>query len=221
MTRPADHQPPQVLLRKHSKQSLSQPTIPEEGPEHLLAESEDQPQQVMVVPPSSTVSKGLQQGPVPIAKNLAKELCASGGAISKRATPSLPSGRSIKTIICISESQLTRFLNANHIHMPTMGKKSSSDCILLVKSTPQAAPAVTASEPTMQKSPKTSHKTHESTVQRITKAIRGSGRSDSKSKKKDGREARYGHKQNSHSFYFEYVVTRMIDLLGGQIKNHQ
>jgi len=145
-----DHQPSQqVLLRKHSKQSLSQPTIPEEGPEHLLAESEDQPQQVMVVPPSGTVSKGLQQGPVPIAKNLAKELCASGGAISKRATPSLPS----------------------------------------VKSTPQAAPAVTASEPTVQKSPKTSHKTHESTVQRITKAIRGSGRSDSKSKKKDGREA--------------------------------
>jgi len=99
----------------------------------------------------SLVPRGLQQGPAPIAKNLAKELCASGGAISKRAVPSLSSNT--------------------------------------VKSTPQAATTVTASEPTVQKSPKTSHKTHESTVQRITKAIRGSGRSDSKSKKKDGREA--------------------------------
>ena len=72
-------------------------------------------------------------------------------------------------------------------------EKISFKFILSVKSMPQAATTVTASEPSVQKSPKTSHKTHESTVQRITKAIRGSGRSDSKSKKKDGREARYGY----------------------------
>lgn len=62
--------PAQVLLRKHSKQSLSQPTIPEEG------EHEDQPE-----PPEQPAAKPL------VVKNLYTELTSSGGAVSKNSKP--------------------------------------------------------------------------------------------------------------------------------------
>jgi len=113
-----------VLLRKHSKQSLSQPTIPEE-------EHEDQPEG-----PEPALSSSATAKPQ-VVKNLYTELTSSGGAVSKNSKP-----------------------------------KSA------VPSDPEPA-----------KSPEVSgHESMERTVQRITKAIRGSGRSDSKSKKKE-REA--------------------------------
>ena len=116
--------PAQVLLRKHSKQSLSQPTIPEE-------EHEDQPE-ALEQPVAAAVAKPQ------VVKNLYPELTSSGGAVSK-----------------------------------------NSRATAAAKASPEPEP----------KSPKVSrHESMERTVQRITKAIRGSGRSDSKSKKKE-REA--------------------------------
>lgn len=71
----------EVILRKHSKQSLSQPTIPEEGPEH--AEDPDH---------QGSISQGPAATPTPVSvmrpkpelkvvKNLSQE--SSTGAISK------------------------------------------------------------------------------------------------------------------------------------------
>merc|ERR1719232_1570807 len=73
---------PTVVLRKHPKQSLSQPTIPEEGPEEELEAGSSTPTSSMV----STVTSVLKPKPESrVVKNLAQEL----GAFSKDVASSL------------------------------------------------------------------------------------------------------------------------------------
>merc|ERR1711997_1043521 len=127
-----------VIMRKHPKQSLSQPTIPEEGPEEemeaaLSASSSSTPVTPVLKPkPESRV-----------VKNLAQEL----GAFSKDVASSLKKSNSFKE------------------------EKSSSSSMESIES---AA-----------KSPKLSRTESigERTIQKISKVIRGSSRSDSRSKK--------------------------------------
>merc|ERR1719270_2269491 len=124
-----------VILRKHPKQSLSQPTIPEEGPEEELEASASA---------STPVTSVLKPKPESrVVKNLAQEL----GAFSKDVASSLKKSNSFKE------------------------EKSSSSSMESIES---AA-----------KSPKLSRTESigERTIQKISKVIRGSSRSDSRSKK--------------------------------------
>merc|ERR1712203_208460 len=73
-----------VILRKHPKQSLSQPTIPEEGPEEELEASASA---------STPVTSVLKPKPESrVVKNLAQEL----GAFSKDVASSLKKSNSFK-----------------------------------------------------------------------------------------------------------------------------
>ena len=66
--------PTEVLLRKHSKSSLSQPTIPEEGPEHSEEAEPASAPPVMVAQPVLNVLKPKPESRA--VKNLAQELGA-------------------------------------------------------------------------------------------------------------------------------------------------
>merc|ERR1739844_621696 len=126
-----------VILRKHPKQSLSQPTIPEEGPEEELEASASA---------STPVTSVLKPKPESrVVKNLAQEL----GAFSKDVASSLKKSNSFK------ESE----------------KSSSSSSMESIEAA--------------SKSPKLSRTESlgERTIQKISKVIRGSSRSDSRSKK--------------------------------------
>merc|ERR1712156_978829 len=133
-----------VILRKHPKQSLSQPTIPEEGPEEELEASASASTPVTSVlkpKPESRVVKPKPESRV--VKNLAQEL----GAFSKDVASSLKKSNSFKD------------------------DKSNNSSMESIES---AA-----------KSPKLSRTESigERTIQKISKVIRGSSRSDSRSKK--------------------------------------
>lgn len=122
-----------VILRKHAKQSLSQPTIPEEGPEEELEAANMA---------SSLVTSVLKPKPESrVVKNLAQEL----GAFSKDVASSLKKSNSFK------EDK----------------KEAAKEEEAAVKS-PKLARTESIGERTMQK---------------ISKVIRGSSRSDSRSKK--------------------------------------
>merc|ERR1712156_169916 len=127
-----------VILRKHPKQSLSQPTIPEEGPEEELEASASA---------STPVASVLKPKPESrVVKNLAQEL----GAFSKDVASSLKKSNSFKE------------------------EKSSNSSSSSMESIESAA-----------KSPELSRTESigERTIQKISKVIRGSSRSDSRSKK--------------------------------------
>lgn len=138
-----------VILRKHPKQSLSQPTIPEEGPEEEMEAAASCTSSSLASTPSSTsshVTSVLKPKPESrVVKNLAQEL----GAFSKDVASSLKKSNSFKE---------------------TTDK-------------PASAAQEEASEAT--KSPKLSRTESigERTMQKISKVIRGSSRSDSRSKK--------------------------------------
>ena len=119
-------------MRKHPKQSLSQPTIPEEGPEEEMG--------AITSTPVTSVLKPKPESRV--VKNLAQEL----GAFSKDVASSLKKSNSFKE------------------------EKSSSSSMESIEAA---------------KSPKLSRTESigERTIQKISKVIRGSSRSDSRSKK--------------------------------------
>jgi hypothetical protein len=125
-------------MRKHPKQSLSQPTIPEEGPEEEM--------EAALSASSTPVTSVLKPKPESrVVKNLAQEL----GAFSKDVASSLKKSNSFK------ESE----------------KSSSSSSMESIEAA--------------SKSPKLSRTESlgERTIQKISKVIRGSSRSDSRSKK--------------------------------------
>jgi hypothetical protein len=127
-----------VIMRKHPKQSLSQPTIPEEGPEEEM--------EAALSASSTPVTSVLKPKPESrVVKNLAQEL----GAFSKDVASSLKKSNSFK------ESE----------------KSSSSSSMESIEAA--------------SKSPKLSRTESlgERTIQKISKVIRGSSRSDSRSKK--------------------------------------
>jgi len=132
---------PEVILRKHSKQSLSQPTIPEEGPEHA-----EEPEQTssfegtLLFNLHSSISVLRPKPELKVVRTLLQE---STGAISKD----------------------------NSLNL----KKSSPACKEVVATIPESA-ATTA------KSPKT---IRQESVERLFKAIRGTGRHESKAKKRE------------------------------------
>jgi hypothetical protein len=128
-----------VILRKHPKQSLSQPTIPEEGPEEEM-------EAALSASASTPVTSVLKPKPESrVVKNLAQEL----GAFSKDVASSLKKSNSFK------ESE----------------KSSSSSSMESIEAA--------------SKSPKLSRTESlgERTIQKISSVIRGSSRSDSRSKK--------------------------------------
>merc|ERR1719474_15126 len=121
-----------VILRKHPKQSLSQPTIPEEGPEEELEASASA---------STPVTSVLKPKPESrVVKNLAQEL----GAFSKDVASSLKKSNSFKE------------------------EKSSSSSMESIESAAKLSRTESIGE---------------RTIQKISKVIRGSSRSDSRSKK--------------------------------------
>ena len=129
-----------VIMRKHPKQSLSQPTIPEEGPEEEMEAA------LSASSSSTPVTSVLKPKPESrVVKNLAQEL----GAFSKDVASSLKKSNSFK------ESE----------------KSSSSSSMESIEAA--------------SKSPKLSRTESlgERTIQKISKVIRGSSRSDSRSKK--------------------------------------
>ncbi len=135
---------PAVVLRKHAKQSLSQPTIPEEGPE----EEAEAMSSTASTPNSGSLLVTSVLKPKPesrVVKNLAQEL----GAFSKDFSSSLKKSGSFKESSGSSD------------------KVSGSEDFVETKS-PKLARAESIGERTMQK---------------ISKVIRGSSRSDSRSKK--------------------------------------
>jgi hypothetical protein len=139
----------EVVLRKHAKQSLSQPTIPEEGPEHS-EESESGP---APIPATFSLSASVLR-PKPelrVVKSLAQELT---GAISKEVTSSLKKSASFKE------------------------EKAAEPAKQPMPSQPPPPPALAETT----KSPKS---TRQESVERLFKAIRGSSRLDSKSKKRE------------------------------------
>ena len=143
---------PEVMLRKHAKQSLSQPTIPEEGPEH----AEEVEPVTTSLPVSFSLSAASVLRPKPelrVVKSLAQELT---GAISKEVNSSLKKSSSFKED---RTSELVKQPMPSH---------------------PPPPPQPTLAETT--KSPKS---TRQESVERLFKAIRGSGRLDSKSKKRE------------------------------------
>lgn len=144
-----------MVLRKHPKQSLSQPTIPEEGPEEELAEAAAS----MV---STVVTSVLKPKPESrVVKNLAQEL----GAFSKDVASSLKKSNSFK-----EESSADNGKSA--VASSADGKQTADKS------------AASADESSC-KSPKLSRTESigERTMQKISKVIRGSSRSDSRSKK--------------------------------------
>jgi hypothetical protein len=145
---------PEVVLRKHAKQSLSQPTIPEEGPEHS-----EESESITIASPFATgpatfslSASVLRPKPeLRVVKSLAQELT---GAVSKDSTSSLKKSASFK-------EEKTETVTRQP--MPT-----------------QPPPPQPLTETT--KSPKS---TRQESVERLFKAIRGTGRLDSKSKKRE------------------------------------
>jgi len=136
-----------VILRKHPKQSLSQPTIPEEGPEEELEAISGSGATTSGSASSTPVTSVLKPKPESrVVKNLAQEL----GAFSKDVASSLKKSNSFKD------------------------DKSNNSSSSSMESIESAA-----------KSPKLSRTESigERTIQKISKVIRGSSRSDSRSKK--------------------------------------
>lgn len=134
---------PEVILRKHSKQSLSQPTIPEEGPEHS---EEAELTQFEGPSPLQTLTPVSVLRPKPelkVVKTLSQE---STGAISKDTQKKSGSGKDDRS---------------DPAQRPPPSQEASTSTA---------------------KSPKT---TRQESVERLFKAIRGTGRHDSKSKKRE------------------------------------
>jgi hypothetical protein len=149
---------PEVVLRKHAKQSLSQPTIPEEGPEHAEEiEVADATPFASPLPMSATFALSasvLRPKPeLRVVKSLAQELT---GAIGKDVNSSLKKSASFKE------------------------EKPSEQPVKQPMPTHPPPPQPPLTETT--KSPKS---TRQESVERLFKAIRGSGRLDSKSKKRE------------------------------------
>ncbi|TRY75715.1 hypothetical protein TCAL_08679 [Tigriopus californicus] len=144
----------EVMLRKHSKSSsLSQATIPEEGPEHL------EEQEVFLQP---TVS-------APTLVGLAG--CGGSGGYPGLMKPK-PESRAVKN--------LAMEIGAKTKEVASSLKKSSS--FKEEKRSEGSAHSLGSESAT--KSPKLSRQeSMERTMQRFTKAIRGTSRSDSRSKK--------------------------------------
>ena len=157
----------EVVLRKHAKQSLSQPTIPEEGPEH----AED----LEFIPPSPTIPTStfslsasvLRPKPeLRVVKSLAQELT---GAISKEVSSTLKKSSSFKE------------------------EKTTSE---LVK---QPMPTQPPPQPNFAETTKSPKSTRQESVERLFKAIRGTGRLDSKSKKRETSLSPSGQQASSSS----------------------
>merc|ERR1719150_306292 len=170
-----------VLLRKHSKQSLSQPTIPEEGPEH--AEEEQASSSIMSSLPPLEIASG--------ASVVTQHQPSFSGSSTLKPKPE---SRALKNLAqeLVSEKPVTRKENTSNV------KKSSSFRTESKSKSASPTPSETtdsgqlknlstvSQEPNIQstKSPKISrHESMERTVQRITKVIRGTSRSESRSKK--------------------------------------
>ena len=157
----------------------SQPTIPEEGPEHA---EEEQPSSIMSSlppldvssgmcvksqhPPSFSVASTLKPKPESRAlKNLAQEL-VSEKPIARKDTSNVKKSNSFR-----SESK-SKSASPTPCETNTSGQAKHSTSIVH-ETNIQAT-----------KSPKISrHESMERTVQRITKVIRGTSRSESRSKK--------------------------------------
>ena len=163
---------------------FSQPTIPEEGPEH--AEEEQSACSIMSsLPPLGIPSgKGAPQPqqnfavtstlkPKPesrAVKNVAQELVTEKGLICK------------DIVSTIKRSSSPRAESKSKSSSPTPSDSSSASTQTLAKSSSSTSSQETNVQVT--KSPKVSrHESMERTVQRITKVIRGSSRSESRSKK--------------------------------------
>merc|ERR1712038_2114551 len=135
--------PSGVIMRKHPKQSLSQPTIPEEEGEEASNEA--------LTPTVTSVL--MKPKPNPVVNNLAQEL----GAFSKDMASSLKKSSSFK------EEKSSANTSSN------VASASSLDSLNTeIKSSPKLTRTESIGERTMQK---------------ISKVIRGSSRSESRSKK--------------------------------------
>ena len=163
---------------------FSQPTIPEEGPEHAeeeqsacslmsslpplaipLGKEAPQPQQNFAV--TSTLKPKPESRAV---KNVAQELVTEKGLICK------------DIVSTIKKSSSPRAESKSKSSSPTPSDSSSASTQTLAKSSSSTSSQETNVQ--VAKSPKVSrHESMERTVQRITKVIRGSSRSESRSKK--------------------------------------
>ena len=142
---------PSVMMRKHPKQSLSQPTIPEEEGEEATNEAITS----TVTSISSSLTSVLKPKPESrVVKNLAQEL----GAFSKDMASSLKKSSSFK------EEKTSSTASTNVASASSLDSLNTEPA----KSSPKLNRTESIGERTMQK---------------ISKVIRGSSRSESRSKK--------------------------------------
>ena len=171
-----------VLVNSTTKTRLffSQPTIPEEGPE--IAEEEQNTSSIMSSLPPLEISSGsivapqqptytgtsmLKPKPESRAiKNLAQELVTEKGAVRKETTSTIKKSNSLRSESKSQSSSPIPTESSNNIQTKNSSSSGQEGNLHVTKS------------------PKISrHESMERTVQRITKAIRGTSRSESRSKK--------------------------------------